>query len=106
MPATVTPEVPTAAVFAKMDRTAVAQDDGHLFPADLTEFLAVGDDHGEYFSWSVNFPALIYMMNVEKASALPESGPEKDRKQSIMKTAPHLCFKALRHESSEKVDHP
>jgi len=50
VPAPITPEIPTAAVFTEGDLTAVAQDDGHFLLADLTEFLAVGDNHGERFS--------------------------------------------------------
>jgi hypothetical protein len=32
-----------------MSGTSVAEHNGHFFLADLTEFLAVGDNHGERF---------------------------------------------------------
>jgi hypothetical protein len=89
-----------------MNGTSVAEHDGHFFLADLTVFLAVGDNHGECFSSSVKFSALIYPMSMEKASPLPESVPQGRRKQSAMKTAPNQRFKTCTHGSSEKIKHP
>ena len=71
VPAPITPEVPAATVAAEMDGAAVAEYDGMFFPANLAEFFAVRDDHGERFSSSVKFSSLIYMMRDEKASPLP-----------------------------------
>jgi hypothetical protein len=58
-----------------MNGTSVAEHDGLFFLADLTGFPAVGDNHGECFSSSVKYFALIYPMSMEKASPLPESVP-------------------------------
>jgi hypothetical protein len=89
-----------------MSGTSVAEHNGHFFLADLTEFLAVGDNHGERFSSFVKFSALIYPMSMEKASPLPESVPQERRKQSTVKTAPNQRFKTATHRSSEKIKHP
>jgi hypothetical protein len=89
-----------------MNGTSVAEHDGHFFLADLTVFLAVGDNHGERFSSFVKFSALIYPMSMEKASPLPESVPKAHRKRSAMKTAPNQRFKTSIHGSSEKIKHP
>jgi hypothetical protein len=89
-----------------MNGTSVAEHDGCFFLTDLTVFLAVGHNHGERFSSSVKFSALIYPMSMEKASPLPESVPKEHRQQSAMKTAPNLRFKTSIHESSEKIAHP
>ncbi len=77
---TVPPKVPAAAFNAEMNGASVAEHDGHIFLADLTALRAVGDDHKEDFSSSVNFSALMYPMNVEKASILPGDAPEAREK--------------------------
>jgi hypothetical protein len=89
-----------------MNGTSVAEHNGHFFLADLTEFLAVGDNHGERFSSFVKISALIYPMSIEKASPLPESVSKEIRKRSTMKTAPNQRFKTSIQELSEKIKHP
>ena len=63
--APVAPQVPAAAVDAEMDGAAVAEHDGMFFPADLAEFFAVRDDHGERFPSCVKFSSIIYMMKLK-----------------------------------------
>jgi hypothetical protein len=82
-----------------MNGTSVAEHNGHFFLADLTEFLAVGDNHGERFSSFVKFSALIYPMSMEKASPLPESTSKECRKRCTVKTAPNQRFKTSIHGS-------
>jgi hypothetical protein len=89
-----------------MDGTSVTENDRHLILADLTAYRAVGDNHGELFSSSVNFSALIYPMSAEKASTLPESTPRDREKRCTLEAAPNQCFKTCVQESSDKVEHP
>jgi hypothetical protein len=87
VPAPIAPEVPAATVAAEMDGAAVAEYDGIFFPANLAEFFAVRDNHGERFPSSVKFSSLIYMMRAEKASPLPGSDRKEHAKRGALKAA-------------------
>ena len=106
VPAAVAPEVPAAAVGAEMDGAAVAEHDGTFLPADLAEFFAVRDDHGERFSSSVKFSSLIYMMRDEKASPLPGMGLQEHVKGGVLKHASRKSFTASHRGSPEKITDP
>jgi hypothetical protein len=89
-----------------MDGAAVAEYDGMFFPANLAEFFAVCDDHGERFSSSVKISSLIYMMKAEKASPLPRSCRKGHVKACTLKPASGNSFTALIRGSSEKITDP
>jgi hypothetical protein len=89
-----------------MDGAAVAEHDGTFLPADLAEFFAVRDDHGERFSSSVKFSSLIYMMSDEKASPLPRSARQEQVKRGALKHASQKDFTASSCGSPEKITDP
>jgi hypothetical protein len=89
-----------------MNGAAVAEYNGTFCLADLAEFFAVRDDHGERFPSGVKFSSLIYMMKAEKASPLPRSGRKEHVNMCSLKHASVKSFTALYRESSEKITDP
>jgi hypothetical protein len=89
-----------------MNGAAVAEYDGKFCLADLAQFFAVRDDHGEHFPLCVKFSSLIYMMKAEKASPLPRSDRKEHIKMGSLKPASGKSFTALFRGSSEKITDP